>query len=536
MEETNSVRGSHGAGAGWAALARGEAEAVRRAAEEARELARVLALHGVALDPEAVVEDLPGRIEAMTATLWPERPLEGYRLHSSLGAHVIAQVAVEMVPAATSKLRHEPLRRPGLLQHLVDLGVDAGTAASVVGDWAQVPAKFAPSASGLSPSVIAGLAERTLTKKERDRALAQVAASPRCLARLGSTLKLLAVVRRLLPAVPGEQLPPELAVGVAALVADRPGRVLELFEERAETPALQALVELARARVALGRGEAVVLAEALAVGLPELETAGAAEVAPSPAADEDEDVLEIVEERIDPESAQAGSASGPPRLTAWGGARAIDEAVLLEWARALAALASVAASRPQLLGLAIPRGPGRVPDRAVPPDPDLLGPADEPPADPEAFERTERISLSEALGERPPRATSPVDPLLPPVRTALRAVVAAAEGRPPSARTVETAGDLELILRRARCIALMVGGETEAAREAVRGLPEGVAPEGRWAKDRALRYGERQVPLAPEEARPLAAALVADLGEQLARTIAGTLAARFDGRTDGLTD
>ena len=118
----------------------------------------------------------------------------------------------------------------------------------------------------------------------------------------------------------------------------------------------------------------------------------------------------------------------------------------------------------------------------------------------------------------------PHDALLTPVRGALRAVLAASEGAAPSADDVAAAGDLAWAYARARALALIVQGELSEAIRAVSFLPAAAAPEGRWAQDRAVRFsGRAPEPVPPEEVRPVAAALVADLVQQLARTLAGTV-------------
>ncbi len=116
------------------------------------------------------------------------------------------------------------------------------------------------------------------------------------------------------------------------------------------------------------------------------------------------------------------------------------------------------------------------------------------------------------------------DPLFPPVRGVLRAIIAAAEGEAPSQTAIDRAGDLTWVVRRARALAMIVRGDLYAAKAAVEAMPPETAPEGRWARDRLHRYeGREQVPVRPDQARPAAAALVVDLSTQLARTVAGTL-------------
>ena len=100
---------------------------------------------------------------------------------------------------------------------LVEHGLDELTAQSVLGDWAAVRADFVGNTDGLATSVIAGLAERTLARRERDDALSQVAYSPRCLARLASTCNLLAAVRAILPELPPGEMGARFVSSVASI-------------------------------------------------------------------------------------------------------------------------------------------------------------------------------------------------------------------------------------------------------------------------------------------------------------------------------
>jgi hypothetical protein len=481
----------------WGDFARGAPHARAEAAAEAAELARALAAHEVVMDRDAVIAELPARERALLEAIWPDAPAEGYRMHASLGAFLVARVAVGMVPAGAGALRHEPLRRGQVVHHLVEAGIDEATVTSVVGDWEACPPGFAPDPRGLDVSRIAGLAERTLTRRERDGALSQVAWSPRCLARFTAALGLLAAIRAVLRVLPPAPLGPDVAVASAALAVGRPERVLELLGARAERALHAALRELAAAQWALGHLEVPPLGDDVGGPVPALEAPSAAAApgeAPVPAGgDEGDDVLEMVEERIAAPAASAAVSSGPPT---WGGRPAPGPERLEAWGARTAA-ATLAARRGQLLGLVVPPRPATVPEALAPPDADALG-----------------LDL-DALGA--------ADALAPPVRGALRAIVAAAEGLAPTGEAVASAGGLEWPLRRARALALLTAGDLDAARLLFEGGAEASAPEARWARERALRFGGRQAPrLDASESRPAAAALVADLAHQLLATIAGT--------------
>ena len=103
-------------------------------------------------------------------------------------------------------------------------------------------------------------------------------------------------------------------------------------------------------------------------------------------------------------------------------------------------------------------------------------------------------------------------------------VAGAAEGRVPAVSDVEEAGDLAWVVRRARALGLLVQGDPQSAVEAAQPHAPEEAPELRWASDLLVRYvGRVPAPVGPEEARPAAAALVADVAHQLSRTLAGTV-------------
>lgn len=213
-------------------------------------------------------------------------------------------------------------------------------------------------------------------------------------------------------------------------------------------------------------------------------------------------MLEIVEERADPTSSrpkvplEAGSVPRPARFG--DGPRMREDELAAFVARLEAARGGRHGS---WLGLKLLKPAATVVPIPTPPD--------------------------EALLSEQPEAA--LVALFPPIRAVLRAVVQAAEGRPPTEVSLGAAGDLEWAMRRAEALALVVRGELEAAERAAQGLPAGASPEARWAGDRLLRFGQRDPePVSAEEARPMAAALVRDLAHQLGRTLAGTVPAELE--------
>jgi hypothetical protein len=216
-----------------------------------------------------------------------------------------------------------------------------------------------------------------------------------------------------------------------------------------------------------------------------------------------------------------------PRPALWGEAAPLSSEHLLRWTAARADAVSVTARHRTLLGLALLAPPPTSLPVPIPPDAQalasLFGADDEPGNEPTqriSWPPTDAAMASAARAARPDTAEA----LGPPVRAALRAVVAAAEGHAPSPAAVALAGDLAWVLARARALALVSRGDLAGAREALSGLPDDAAPEGRWARERALRAGSHPAgPVSAGDARAVAAALVRDLAHQLARTIAGTV-------------
>lgn len=553
----------------WTSLGRGGLEVEASAKREALELARALAAQTIVIEHDAVAEELPDRMRAIAETMWPASPLSGYGLHSSLGGYLVARVAVGWAPSGMIGLRREPFDRTALIEDLVEHGVDRGVALGILGDWRAPAGGFIPDPQGLDTSHIAGLVEGALSVRERSRALSQVAYSSRCLDRLASTASVLSSLRHVLVVLPPDVLGRDVVAGMTALALGRPDRALELIGERPRGLAQRTLAELARAIVSLEQGDVPILEDVGAIlqpragdPVPHSEPIGAGAGEADAAGDDGDDVLEIIEERVD-DAVRASNGNGhtrsspperwergrggdertsdrphearprTPRPPRWSGVEGapdpLDPAALDTWRRQLEVDLGLLANRRGLLGLRLPPARPTVAPWPLPPDERiaamLLARASGRSLEADTREVTERIPVGALLALEALEATGTTfDAVFPPVRGVLRAIVRAPDGVAPSAEDLAAAGDLEWVLLRAKSIALIVTGDLEGAVAAVRSLPSDAAPEGRWAADRLRRFaGRRIVRATPEEARPAAAGLVMDLAHQLGRTLAGTL-------------
>lgn len=261
------------------------------------------------------------------------------------------------------------------------------------------------------------------------------------------------------------------------------------------------LSELASAIAALQHGETPELEDVGALLVPGIQAPRATETwsdETGPSDDEDDekpttrdieqdDVLEIVEERVDDRPRRAtcphpprgprrasGLRAGPRRPATR--RRRSGDAELEGWAARIAGARGLVAEQRGLLGLRLPPLPATVPGVATPPDERLVGlfsssssrsgQSDEDgPRD-----VTERVPVGLIMSlEALSLAGSPFDALFPAVRGALRAIVAAAEGRARATRRL-----LRPEICRRSCCAL---GPSRASSAAI--------PRGRWARSRA---------------------------------------------------
>ena len=478
----------------WRGLTAAEPEALAAASAEVELYVRALAAYGVIVDRDSVPSELEDRQTTIRTKLWPSDPLEGYGLHASLGAFLVTKVAVDLVPTGHLGLRPEHLSPQGVQQALIDHGVTPEVAASLVGDWPGEPEGFTGESSGLSLSELAGLAARTLTREERRTALAQVAASPRDLARLAATAGLLNAVRTVLPLLPIPSLGGAYDLAVVGLAVGRGDRVATLLNPP-EDVFHAALVELGTAGANLAAGEPYTVPLDVQVSAP------AAFGADLWDENEDEEDVTIVE-------------AGPviaPCLWREGTAELSD---LETWQQEMKQWSATRGT----LGLRIPASAPTVATVPIPPEAGLVRRAINPLYDSAGPDRHELEAPLYAW------RSDPLDALAPVVRAAVRMVAQAAEGQSPLPGTLERAGDLRWLVRRASALAAVVRGDLEGALEATHAMPPGAAPERRWAQDRARRFVNRTAdPVEPNEARPMGAALIGDLAHLMARTITGTV-------------
>lgn len=520
-----------------AALAGGDERVLSQAAAEAQQLARALAARAVAAAPDAEVSEYADRLRTLTRSIWPSDPLEGYGLHSSLGAFLVARVAMGWAPPTDTRLRDEPLDAAGVRDQLVEHGVPAPAVAAIMAEWAGVEDGFTPDPNGLPAAQHAGLAEGTLSIRERADVLCQLAFSPRCLARAAVTITSVTSVRQVLPVLPREddELGGVYVSAMAAIALGRPDRALALLGLSPQGEAQTALAELARAQWNLERGEPAQLLEDDDIGVVELDSN---RPAPAPAAvddeDDEDDVLEIVEEVVragaesDPTVTPAQALPQPPRWTRpdWAPVE-LDETFVRLWRQGRDRRRATFGHLQSMLGMEGAFSYRALPATPIPPDARtlrrILDERSEPP-EPSTAE-TERIDVTAFIQEQQEKlGLGSCEPVFPVVRAAVRAVAAAAEGDPPTEAAIAAAGDLEWVLRRSRALALAVRGDLDAATEAVQALGKVGAAEVMWTQARMMRFaGRPAAPVEPAAARRAAARIVSDLAVQLGRTVAGTV-------------
>lgn len=490
----------------WSALRRGDPASLQHAEIEAKAIARALAVESLVSDQDSELAELAERRRHLARQAWPDRPFEGFEMQSSLGALVVARVAVAWVPSGHTGLRYTPLTPDGVTRALVNQGVDRLAAQSVVGSWSGPSSSFKGDESGLETGLLAGLAERSLTPKERDLALSQVAVSPRDLSRLGTTILLARAVSQLLPMLADDQLGGELVAALALVSTQRSRRALELLEGIQSSPAQQTVFELAQTLEQFSGGYAVEFSDDQDLPDYPKRAASVPVGGTTPESDEEarsttdgDDVLEIIEESVD-ENADSGqnyqNIERPTWPQWWPGVDSETSDSAQDLWRSLAVYRTEARRRGTILGFQAspfePRG------GLIPPDPRYV---------------------SRAKDEEKDMTQSAMDPFLPAVRVALRVVAKATEGEIVD---VEGAEGLSWVLQRAAAVAHLKNGELDLGLEVLSARWPDEAPELRWLRDRKMRFDGREVePLTSEEARQAASTLVLDIARSLARTLTG---------------
>jgi hypothetical protein len=506
----------------WAKLALRDEASLRQAEVDADNIARAVAVIMMVNERDAVIEEFSDRVDAVKAAIWPSDPLEGYGLHASFGAFLVTRFAMTTVGAAQTGLRHEPMAPSALVNALVGQRVPRAQVLATIGDFSGASSDFEARKQGLDASRIAGLAERSLTLRERNEALSQVVFSPRCLARLASSMRLIHAVRRLLPVLPPVELGDRLVAAMAALVLHEPERAIELAGDE-ESLGLSVVRELAEAIRALEAG----VGPSFSGVLPGPETASPdpdsllADAASSSSNDTDD--LFNQEGESDEEAEGVRVRDFIPRSPRWGETEpSVSEGWFMAFQRGYWGQAN-ADLHHSSLGLRSPRSHFIWPP--IPPDDRVLEQVvqeleEEPREVEESFEPLQVLAdpsvWRDAVNLRPIFSTT---------QKALRAVLNAAEGNVPTSASVETSGDLAWVVRRMRAIALASQGYLLGAQEAVRAFADRdrAAPEYRWAKERWLMLGRpegRADPIPHEACRQAASKLVYDLAEQTARTVA----------------
>jgi hypothetical protein len=228
--------------------------------DQVRRLTQLVTACELLDEPESVLAEFEPRLESILARLWNDAPLTEFHQKSSVGAYLVSRYAVAWVPDGLSARRHAPLARERLVEALTEAGLRTAQAEALVGSWRSAGDAPPPEDQTLDIGAIAGLAERSLTGPERDAALHRVAWSPRDLARVVASAKLVDRIRCALPWAPPRDLSAGFAIAAADVPFRQPRRRLRLLEPLTD-PWVRAVVELAAAEDALRRGDGPALAE-----------------------------------------------------------------------------------------------------------------------------------------------------------------------------------------------------------------------------------------------------------------------------------
>lgn len=215
-------------------------------------LTRLVAATELLDEPEAVLDDFEPRRAAIEARLKADAPQ--FRQRSSLGAFLVTRYACAWVPEGLPLRRHAPLTPEGFRKALLEGGLSPVQAEAILGPWVGPEESPPPEAEELPVGDIAGLAERSSTQPERQAALNLAAWSPRDLARLIASARLVDRVRCALPWAPAEGASSEIAVAAADVSYLQPHRRVRLLRG-ASDPWVQALVDLAETEDALRRSD-----------------------------------------------------------------------------------------------------------------------------------------------------------------------------------------------------------------------------------------------------------------------------------------
>ena len=500
----------------WPALRKAGPESMEAASEQAYEIARAIAIETLAVDQDSVLAELSQRVEYLCRASWPDEPLDGYELQSSLGGFIVARLAVAWVPSGQIGLRHSALDREGMLRALEAQGVSEVMARRVIGDWLGPTPGFVGNIAGLPTGLLAGLAERSLTKKERTSALDQIAVSGRDLRRLCAVLLLNRTIRQLLAVLPDKAFGLEFS-GLLALVATgHAERVVPLVtEEHAKDLSLKTVNELAIAIQTLRLGQVPQFDEddwvcsspkpqALAYAIEDEQQESFAEIQDDSGLDVEQEnaadsapvisSLDLpVDEKDEKPNAEVTSEDFDDSAVSWQGKSGTD-IVKNAWQKLYETL-SLAVRRGALLGLL-----------------------------PEIPNHDEWLVAPDALWDRRPSSNSTpsiADPFLTPVRGAVRMLLAALEGEVPTLADIENAGPLRWFVIRCAALAHIKNAQFVEAQELLRGWPMQCV-ELRWVEALLMRQQHNEViQVDAQELRQAGAQLIEDLAVAVGRTLTG---------------
>lgn len=227
---------------------------------EIEQLARITTACELLDESEAVIDEFDARSEAIRDRLKPgsDAEAEPFAQRSSIGAYLLARYAVAWVPDGLATRRHAPFGPERLVEVLTESALPRSRAEALLGDWSGGGDAPPSGRRELAVGWIAGVAERSLTRAERDEALRSVAWSPRDQARLVASARLVDRVRSALPWALGRPTACAIvAADVPFRMPDRRARLLSTVDD----PIGRLLADLARLEDALRRDDEADLAE-----------------------------------------------------------------------------------------------------------------------------------------------------------------------------------------------------------------------------------------------------------------------------------